>query len=130
MNKISLKSSTLLTITIIATPLFATNVGADTTNGGDYASSANLTLQAGTGPIPPLDPTNPVNPVAPGTPRAAGNITVDYGSKLYFGTQSISTQQKVYYAQPDMVKNASNVVKAALTIPKSQTNLEIWQVGH
>ncbi|MGM9886797.1 MAG: WxL domain-containing protein [Lactococcus sp.] len=115
MNKNLLKSSALLTVTIIATPLFTTNVSAATTTGGDYTSSANLTLQAGTGPVSPLDPTNPVNPVTPvdpGTPGAAGNITVDYGSKLYFGTQSISTQQKVYYAQPDMVKDASNVVKA------------------
>ncbi|WP_374284583.1 WxL domain-containing protein [Lactococcus sp.] len=115
MNKNILKSSALLTVAMIATPLLATNVSAATTTGGDYTSSANLTLQAGTGPVSPLDPTDPINPVTPVdpvTPGAAGNITVDYGSKLYFGTQSISTEQKVYYAQPDMVKDSTNTIKA------------------
>lgn len=73
-----------------------------------------MTLQAGTGPVDPLDPTdptNPVTPVDPGTPGASGNLTVDYGSTLYFGTQSISTQSKTYYAHPDMVKDQSNAVK-------------------
>ena len=113
MDKLILKSTTLLAGILISAPMIITTASAATT-GGDYTSSANLTLQAGTGPVDPLDPTdptNPVTPVDPGTPGASGNLTVDYGSTLYFGTQSISTQSKTYYAHPDMVKDQSNAVK-------------------
>ena len=107
MDKLILKSTTLLAGILISAPMIITTASAAT-------SSANLTLQAGTGPVDPLDPTdptNPVTPVDPGTPGASGNLTVDYGSTLYFGTQSISTQSKTYYAHPDMVKDQSNAVK-------------------
>ena len=113
MDKLILKSTTLLAGILISAPMIITTASAAIT-GGDYTSSANLTLQAGTGPVDPLDPTdptNPVTPVDPGTPGASGNLTVDYGSTLYFGTQSISTQSKTYYAHPDMVKDQSNAVK-------------------
>jgi hypothetical protein len=113
MDKLILKSSALLAGLLISGPMLITTANAATT-GGDYTSSANLTLQAGTGPVDPLDPTDPtkpVTPVDPGTPGASGNLTVDYGSTLYFGTQSISTQSKTYYAHPDMVKDQSDAVK-------------------
>jgi hypothetical protein len=96
-----------LTALLIAGPVLASAASA-TTVGGDYTSSANLTLQAGTGPVNPVDPTDPtipVNPVDPGTPGTPGNLTVDYGSTLNFGTQSISTNTQTYYAHPDMVTN-------------------------
>jgi len=114
MNKLVLKSSALLATLLIAGPVLISTAGAATTTGGDYTSSANLTLQAGTGPVDPLDPTdptNPVTPVDPGTPGAPGNLTVDYGSTLYFGTQSISTQAQTYYAHPDMVVDKDDVTK-------------------
>lgn len=71
MDKLILKSTTLLAGILISAPMIITTASAATT-GGDYTSSANLTLQAGTGPVDPLDPTdptNPVTPVDPGTPR-------------------------------------------------------------
>ncbi|PLW59163.1 WxL domain-containing protein [Lactococcus lactis] len=114
MNKLTLKSSALFTTLLISGPMLVATTSAATT-GGDNTTSANLTLQAGLEPAEPLDPTdptNPVSPVEPGTPGASGDLTVDYGSTLYFGTQSISTQSKTYYAHPDMVKDQTNVVKA------------------
>ena len=78
MDKLILKSTTLLAGVLISSPMIITTASAATT-GGDYTSS--------------------------------GNLTVDYGSTLYFGTQSISTKSKTYYAHPDMVKDQSNAVK-------------------
>lgn len=60
MDKLILKSTTLLAGILISAPMIITTASAATT-GGDYTSSANLTLQAGTGPVDPLDPTDPTN---------------------------------------------------------------------
>ncbi|GHU35463.1 cell surface protein [Bacilli bacterium] len=105
MKKITLKSSALLATLLITGSVLAPAASA-TTIGGDATTSANLTLQAGTGPNTPLDPDDPDKEVDPiddpvlGTP---GNITVDYGSTFQFGTQFISTQEETYYAHPDLV---------------------------
>lgn len=118
MNKLVLKSSAVLTALLIAGPVLASAVSA-TTVGGDYTSTANLTLQAGTGPVNPVDPTDPtvpVTPVDPGTPGTPGNLTVDYGSTLNFGTQSISTNTQTYFAHPDMVSNTDGTGTRAVPL--------------
>lgn len=115
MKNSALKSSVLLATLLIAGTVWTATVSAAVTKGGDFTTSANLVLQAGTGPVSPLDPTdpdNPVTPLVPGTPGAGGNITVDYGSTLYFGTQTISTQAQTYYAHPDLVTDKDSNVKA------------------
>lgn len=105
MKNLTLKSSALLATLLITGAALSTVASAATTIGGDAKSSANLTLQAGTGPVDPKDPDNPdvtpVIPTDPPTPGSPGNITVDYGSTFEFGTQTISTSEKVYYAHPD-----------------------------
>lgn len=115
MKNSALKSSVLLATLLIAGTVWTATVSAAVTKGGDFTTSANLVLQAGTGPVSPLDPTdpdNPITPLVPGTPGAGGNITVDYGSTLYFGTQTISTQAQTYYAHPDLVTDKDSNVKA------------------
>ncbi|GHU38152.1 cell surface protein [Bacilli bacterium] len=114
MTKVTLKSSALLAALLVAGTTFATTASA-TTIGGDATSSANLTLKAGTGPVDPLNPTKPdekIDPVDPLIPGSPGNITVDYGSTFQFGTQTISTQEKTYYAHPDLGKDLTNTVVA------------------
>ena len=114
MTKVTLKSSALLATLLIAGAALAP-VASATVIGGDYTTSANLTLKAGTGPVDPLDPEDPDKPVIPidppVDPGSPGNITVDYGSALYFGTQSISTTQETYFAHPDKVTDKASGVK-------------------
>ncbi|GAX48029.1 WxL domain-containing protein [Pseudolactococcus reticulitermitis] len=114
MNKPILKASTLLATLLISGAALSAIVSA-TTIGGDYTSSANLTLEAGEGPTTPLDPENPDDPITPeipGTGGEGGNLTVDYGSTLFFGKQSISSQAATYYAHPDLVRDSGSHVKA------------------
>lgn len=132
MKKRALKSSSALATLLVLGVSVATSVEAATVVGGDYKSSANLTLKAGTGPIDPYDPndpgTGPVDPTDPGTPGTPGNLTVDYGSSFNFGTQTISTSGATYYAHPDVVtKSGTNqAVPAFSQVTDQSGDLAGW----
>lgn len=61
-------------------------------------SSATVTFTPGTEPSSPVDPDDPSKPLDPpgqGTGEA-GPLSIDYVPKITFGSQSISSSQKVY----------------------------------
>ena len=106
MNKIILKSATLLTVVATISPILAS---ADTVN---YETSAGITIVPSTAITPPLDPetpTDPVTPVDPGgepvTPGTPGPLSIDFASSLEFGTQEIASGWKTYYAHPQMLSD-------------------------
>lgn len=110
MNKMILKSATILTAIAVVAPIVAS---ADTTL---YNSNAGVNLQAGnaiTNPVDPENPTNPVTPVNPEgptnpvSPGTAGPLSIDFASNFEFGTQNISSAAQVYYAHPQLTADSS-----------------------
>lgn len=102
MNKMILKSATLLTAIATFAPVVAS---ADTAM---YNSNAGVTLKAGgTTVTPPVDPEKPVDPVNPGpgpiTPGTNGPLSIDFASNFEFGTQNISQSAQTYYAHPQIL---------------------------
>lgn len=59
-------------------------------------------------PVDPVDPVDPEKPIDPGTP---GPLSLDYASSLNFGKQKITTDNEVYYAKPQSVKDSKGVAK-------------------
>ena len=57
-------------------------------------------------PVDPLDPDKEVSPEnKPELPDDQGLLSIDFISQFNFGTQSISTSDKTYYAQPQRLLN-------------------------
>ncbi|MGG0175292.1 WxL domain-containing protein [Gottfriedia acidiceleris] len=82
---------------------------------GNTSAESNITVTAESkNPVDPTDPTNPVGPVNPTDPEdphepgTKSALSIDYISNFRFGEQEISGQNKVYTAQLDSVKQASN----------------------
>lgn len=74
-------------------------------------SDTLLKVISGIGPTAPLDPLNPQpnQPIIPeqGQPTGSdGSLAIDYISNFQFGTQSISSKNKTYYAQAQKYQNA------------------------
>ncbi|MFC4652283.1 WxL domain-containing protein [Lactococcus nasutitermitis] len=112
MNKLILKSATVLTAALIIAPTLATTVSADTA--ASYNSSANVTFAAGTASTTPVDPTDPSTPATPtnpdGTdpePGTAGPLSIDFASSLSFGTQVISASDQTYYAHAQTLTDST-----------------------
>lgn len=61
-------------------------------------------------PVVPIDPTNPEVPVEPGT---NGPLSLDFASILDFGEQTISTRDQVYYAAPQLFRDAAGNIDTA-----------------
>ncbi|WP_208559632.1 WxL domain-containing protein [Marinilactibacillus kalidii] len=65
-------------------------------------------------PVLPVDPLNPEKVVDPENkpeiPEGQGLFSIDFASQLNFGEQLISTQKKIYYAQPQRLLGADGMV--------------------
>ncbi|MFZ4867963.1 BspA family leucine-rich repeat surface protein [Enterococcus entomosocium] len=58
-------------------------------------------------PVDPLAPENEVDPEnPPQIPNDQGSLSIDFASQFTFGQQTISTQMKRYYAQPQRLLSA------------------------
>lgn len=103
MNKIAIKSASLLTTLLIAGSTLATLAHADTT--ATYTSNGTVTFTQNTSPTNPVDPSNPTQPVTPvdpggGTPQppTAGPLSIDFASSFDFGSHPVGTSGIVYAA--------------------------------
>ncbi|WP_165347061.1 WxL domain-containing protein [Gottfriedia acidiceleris] len=124
---IKLQDNTILTTTAGADGSYSVDVIPKTLYAGDVVSvtatdvagntstETNVTVTAESKkPVDPTDPTNPVgpvNPTDPEDPHEQGTktaLSIDYVSNFRFGEQEISGHNKVYTAQLDTVKQASN----------------------
>ncbi len=124
---IKLQDNSILTTTAGADGSYTANVTPKTLYAGDVVSvtatdvagntstETNVTVTAESKmPVDPMNPTNPVmpvNPTDPEDPHEPGTksaLSIDYVSNFRFGEQEISGQNKVYTAQLDQVKQASN----------------------
>lgn len=65
-------------------------------SGGTTIQPLDPLLPDPTKPVVPIDPTNPTGPPA-GT---GGSLSLDFASGFQFGSQPISTKDKIYYALP------------------------------
>lgn len=100
MNKLILKSASLLTAAVVFVPVVAQTVSADTIN--PVNSTANVTFATDTTPTQPVDPTNPgvdvPGSVDPPTGES-GPLSIDFASNLYFGTQSVTAKTAYAHAE-------------------------------
>lgn len=81
-----------------------------------YQTDGTITFTPGDGETKPVDPENPdptkpVEPVDPNQPGTGGSLSIDYGSRFNFQSQKISTQDQVYYAAPDRIKDPKDPSK-------------------
>ncbi|MBK0039223.1 WxL domain-containing protein [Enterococcus sp. S52] len=69
------------------------------------------------GPVSPVDPLEPETEVDPENkpelPEDQGMLSIDFASSFQFGEQSISTQDKTYYAKPQRLLNADGTINEA-----------------
>ena len=100
----------------------------------DYNTEGTITFEAGDeGVTPPVDPenpdpTNPVDPTDPPGPGTGGALSIDYGSKFKFGTQKISTADKIYYAASDEMNDGSKK-PTYVQITDRRGTLEGWKMN-
>lgn len=124
MNKVLLKSASVLTALLIAGPILATTAGAATV-GGDYTSNGYVNFQQGdnTGisPVDPLAPTIPVGSTNPDgstpNPGTGGALSIDFASSLSFGTQAISSNDATYYAHAQWISKDATGATVDITRP-------------
>lgn len=105
MNK-TLKITALGLVTILG--VSGTSYTAFAADGGSTTSKGDVTFEKNLEPSTPQDPdtNNPVEPTDPEvTPPTSGPLSIDYISTLHFGTQKISGNDEVYYAQMDKLKD-------------------------
>lgn len=78
------------------------------------SDTASTIVQERIAPPNPLDPLNPdveVDPEnKPNLPEEQGQLSIDFISQFNFGTQSISTQDKTYYANSQRLLNGDGTV--------------------
>lgn len=128
-KSIAMFSASLLLGTMIST----LSVSAEE-NPKEYSTEGTITFEAGDTEItPPVDPQNPdpdepKEPVDPPGPGTGGALSIDYGSKLKFGIQKISTTDKVYYAAPDEFKDGTKSPTYVQVTDKRGT-LEGWNLS-
>lgn len=64
--------------------------------------------------VPPVDPLNPENEVNPENkpelPENQGLLSIDFVSIFNFGSQAISAQEEMYYAQPQRLLNEDGTI--------------------
>lgn len=115
MKKITLYTTALL-VSMIAAGV-ATTVSADeVASYGAYGSIKYIPSTSVTDPIDPLNPTQPIIPenpdptipVVPGTP---GPLSIDFASSFDFGTQEITSVDKVYNAAAQKYQDAAGNAK-------------------
>lgn len=90
-------------------------VGAFAADGGKVDSSVGAIFEAGGGTTSPVDPENPDTGITPIGPdgedstggATAGPLTIDYASHFEFTNLAISSQDTVYYANPQKVKSTN-----------------------
>ncbi|AYG00366.1 WxL domain-containing protein [Lactococcus allomyrinae] len=124
MNKMLLKSASVLTTCLVVGPMIAGTVSAAST-GGDYTSNGYVNFEEGdnTGisPVDPLNPTVPVGPTNPdGTdpaPGTGGALSIDFASSLSFGTQKISSNDATYYAHAQWISKDKDGNDVDITRP-------------
>lgn len=62
-------------------------------------------------PVDPLDPETEINPDnQPELPEEQGLLSIDFVSQFTFGSQNISTQDQIYFAQPQRLLNEDGTV--------------------
>lgn len=93
------------------------------------------------GPIPPLDPLDPEKEIDPENqpeiPEEQGLLSIDFVSQFTFGRQTISVQDKNYYAQPQRLLNEDGTVNEQEKRPnyvqisdrRSETDRNGWQLS-
>lgn len=104
MNKLLLKSTTLLAGALVFTLVGIRTVNADTA--ANYDSTGEVTFTPNTNPTNPVDPADPsvpVNPVNPPgfpdvQPPTAGPLSIVFASSFDFGTHDIQASDQVYTA--------------------------------
>ncbi|EUJ27203.1 cell surface protein [Listeria floridensis FSL S10-1187] len=104
MNK-TFKITALGLVTILGVSGMSTTALA--ADGGSTTSKGDIIFETNTDPTGPKDPDTdkPINPTDPDTPTpTAGPLSIDYVSTLHFGTQKISGNNEVYYAELDKLE--------------------------
>ncbi|MBO0473882.1 WxL domain surface protein [Enterococcus sp. DIV0840] len=123
-----MSTAILLSVTANATSAMAEEASKE------YNTDATITFEAGDDEVtPPVDPENPdpeipVDPIDPPGPGTGGALSIDYGSKFKFGTQKISTTDKIYYAAPDEMSDGSKKPTYVQVTDKRGT-LEGWKLS-
>ncbi|EUJ51003.1 WxL domain-containing protein [Paenilisteria rocourtiae] len=104
----NLKLKTMMAASLVAGLTLAgtTNIVEAATSGSTF-SNAIINFEPSTDPTSPIDPTDPTNPVSPidptnpggqPNPGTNGPLSIDFASSLDFGTQKITSSDKVYTA--------------------------------
>ncbi len=106
-------------------PLSIVEAAYDTDGIVNFKAGDEITL-----PVDPEhpDPTKPIVPKDPPTDKGTGGaVSIDYGSKIKFGTQKVSTADKVYYALPDELSDGTKKPTYVQVTDKSGT-LNGWKL--
>ncbi|MFC4770592.1 WxL domain-containing protein [Enterococcus hermanniensis] len=102
------KIGSLMLVTGILANLSLGTVTTIAADGGEYDSKGVITFTPNVDPIDPVDPTDPTGPIKPidptdpngePNPGTAGPLSIDYVSSLDFGSQKITSKDKVYLAK-------------------------------
>jgi|GEM_PF-3351276 len=89
-------------------------------------------------PVDPLEPEVEVDPEnKPELPEDQGLLSIDFASSFNFGEQSISTQDKTYYAKPQRLLNADGTINEVEARPnyvqvsdrRSENGRNGWQLA-
>lgn len=99
--------------------VFAKEDGSEVGYERKFNSNSNVDFIPSTGTTNPIDPTNPTNPKPekpnPVKPGTEGPLSIDFASDFDFGTQEITTEDKVYMAKAqtyvDSEKETPNFVQ-------------------
>ncbi|MBQ0137740.1 MAG: WxL domain-containing protein [Kurthia sp.] len=98
-----------------------------------YNSDSNVNFIPSTGstkPIDPTDPTNP-NPETPVPPKEGteGPLSIDFASDFDFGTQEITTEDKVYKAKPQAYEDSEKITPNFVQITDKRGSNAGWSLN-
>ncbi|GEK33435.1 WxL domain-containing protein [Kurthia sibirica] len=118
MNKFKLGMSAVAVLALVASPVIGTSK-ASAVDGANYESNGKVSFvpNTSTTPVDPVDPTDPTKPVVPvdptdptgPNPGTAGPLSIDFASSIDFGSNEISNQDEVYYANAQAIKDSDEV---------------------
>lgn len=98
-----------------------------------YNSNSNINFVPSTSITKPIDPINPTNPTPetpePEKPGTVGPLSIDFASNFEFGTQEITTENKVYMAKVQSYKDSQNITPTFVQVTDKRGSNTGWSLN-
>ncbi|MBQ0137743.1 MAG: WxL domain-containing protein [Kurthia sp.] len=107
---------------------------------GFYDTSGDVTFKASNNlekpvhpenpdPSNPVEPSNPVDPEKPIQEGTSGPLSIDFVSNFQFGEQIISTDDEIYYAQPQTYKSGQQQSANYVQVTDKRGTSDGWSLS-